>query len=197
MTVFFFDTETTDLPKDFKPANDPCQPQLVQFAGILAENENDVLASVNVLVQIPRGPVAPGAEKAHGISTEKANKFGVSPRLAMELFTELYCMADIVVAHNIKFDAFIVAIHRAHYGQDLELPDRETYCTMKKATEVLNLPPTEKMVASGRLSAKPPRLEECIKFFFDEKLEGAHDALIDVKACMRVYYHLKENCGRD
>ena len=37
---------------------------------------------------------------------------------------------------------------------------------------------------------KWPKLEECMNHFFNETIEGAHDALVDVRATARVYYHL-------
>jgi DNA polymerase-3 subunit epsilon len=43
----------------------------------------------------------------------------------------------------------------------------------------------------GMMQPKPPKLEECIQHFFSEELPGAHDALIDARACARVYFHLK------
>lgn len=55
----------------------------------------------------------------------------------------------------------------------------------------MNLPPTERMRAAGFNKPKPPKLEECIRHFFNEDLDGAHDAMIDVAACRRVYFHLK------
>ena len=68
---------------------------------------------------------------------------------------------------------------------------KSLFCTMEAATPIVNLPPTERMVAAGITKPKPPKLEECIRHFFDESLEGAHDALIDVRACSRVFFHLK------
>ena len=29
--------------------------------------------------------------------------------------------------------------------------------------------------------------------FFGEEISGAHDALVDTRACARVYYHLLDN----
>ena len=37
---------------------------------------------------------------------------------------------------------------------------------------------------------KWPKLEECVRHFFGETLVGAHDALTDVRATARVFYHL-------
>ena len=47
------------------------------------------------------------------------------------------------------------------------------------------------MRAAGFNKPKSPKLEECIEHFFGEKLSGAHDAMVDVGACKRVYFNLK------
>jgi len=47
------------------------------------------------------------------------------------------------------------------------------------------------MLAAGFTKPKPPKLEECIRHFFNEELDGAHDAMVDVRACRRVYFHLQ------
>jgi DNA polymerase III subunit epsilon len=65
------------------------------------------------------------------------------------------------------------------------------FCTMEASAPIVNLPPTERMVAAGFNKPKPPKLEECIKHFFKEDLKGAHDAMIDVSACRRIYFELK------
>jgi DNA polymerase-3 subunit epsilon len=49
------------------------------------------------------------------------------------------------------------------------------------------------MLAAGFNKPKPPKLSECIQFFFNEELVGAHDALVDVRACVRVFRHLMGN----
>ena len=56
---------------------------------------------------------------------------------------------------------------------------------------IINFPPTEKMKAVGFDKPKPPKLEECIRHFFNEDFAGAHDAMADVTACRRVFLHLK------
>jgi DNA polymerase-3 subunit epsilon len=47
------------------------------------------------------------------------------------------------------------------------------------------------MLAAGFTRAKQAKLSECITHFFNEDLTGAHDALVDVRACARVFFHLK------
>ena len=56
----------------------------------------------------------------------------------------------------------------------------------------MKMPPTEKMLRSRyRDQFKAPKLAEACRYFFGEDLVGAHDALVDVRACARLYFHLK------
>lgn len=192
--ILFFDTETTGFFQDRLPVDHPDQPYIVQLAAELTGDDGEPIAGFSFIVDpgISSGVVIPArASDVHGITNERAVQFGVSAEFALGAFTHLYQRADIVCAHNIKFDRGVMeaAIAR-HYSRTMPL--RKTlFCTMEAASPVVNLPPTERMLAAGFTKPKPPKLEECIKHFFDEELDGAHDALIDVRACRRVYFHLK------
>lgn len=195
MTVLFFDTETTGFLDDRLPPDHEAQPYIVQLAAQLCDDEGVPLAGFCFIVS-PRadGNIVTIPERAaavHGITTEKAIQFGVSAEFALSAFTHLYQRADLVCAHNIKFDKGIleVAIAR-HYGKIMPLR-KPLFCTMEAASPIVNLPPTEKMRAAGFDKPKPPKLEECVQHFFNEKLDGAHDAMIDLTACRRVYLHIK------
>lgn len=188
--ILFFDTETTGLFQDRLPVDHPDQPCIVQLAAELCGDDGDTMASFNFIVD-PGIDIPTGASNIHGITTEKAVAFGVSAEAALNAFAHLYSRADTVVAHNIKFDRGVMetAIAR-HYGRVRPLT-KQLFCTMEAATPIVNLPPTERMRAAGITKPKPPRLEECIRHFFGEDLDGAHDAMIDVAACRRVFFHLK------
>lgn len=192
--ILFFDTETTGFFQDSLPTDHPDQPYIVQLAAELSDDEGKPIAGFSFIVDpgISDGVFIPDrASGVHGITNDRAVQFGVSAEFALSAFTHLYQRADIVCAHNIKFDRGVMeaAIAR-HYGK--VMPLRKTlFCTMEAASPVVNLPPTERMLAAGFTKPKPPKLEECIKHFFNEELDGAHDAMIDVRACRRVYFHLK------
>lgn len=81
---------------------------------------------------------------------------------------------------------------RAGMAKDfiLAMERRESFDTCSKAKYIVNLRPTEKMIARGIMQPKPPKLAECIQHFFGEALPGAHDALVDARACGRIYFHL-------
>lgn len=192
--ILFFDTETTGFFQDRLTVDDPAQPYIVQLAAQLCDEGGEAISGFSFIVDPGIGDgidIPARASEVHGITNERAVQFGVSPEFALSAFTHLYQRADTVCAHNIKFDKGVMeaAIAR-HYKKVMPLR-KQLFCTMEAATPIINLPPTERMRAVGIDKPKPPKLEECIRHFFGESLEGAHDAMIDVAACRRVYFHLK------
>lgn len=188
--ILFFDTETTGFYLDRLPPDHVDQPHIVQLAAKLCDDTGNDFLSFNFIVK-PTVSIPSKASDVHGIDDDKASQFGVSPSTAVQIFRDLYTKADLVCAHNVNFDQHIIetAIAR-EYGKHHPLT-KQLFCTMEAATPIVNLPPTERMIACGFNKPKPPKLEECIKHFFGEELNGAHDAMVDVDACKRVYFHLK------
>lgn len=190
MTVLFFDTETTGFVKDRLPINHPDQPHIVQLAAQLCADDGDILAGFSLIVN-NRVAIPEQASAVHGITQDIASDYGASPATAIGMFRLLLDRADIVVAHNTKFDKAVVEIAINRLGVDMTFEGKSMFCTMEASSPIINLPPTERMIAVGITTPKPPKLEEVIRFFFDEPLDGAHDAMVDVIACRRVYFHLK------
>lgn len=195
--ILFFDTETTGL-HDFKmPPDHDCQPHLVQLGALLTDNDGEAINSVSLIVN-PGAPIPRQASDVHGITDDRAKAFGVSPNVAAPLFSQLLRLADTVVAHNLKYDVAIMRTawsRNGNAGLDAALSGKTLVCTAETAAPVVNLPPTERMKAAGFNKPKTPKLEECMSYFFNEGLDGAHDALVDVTACKRVYFKLKELGG--
>ncbi|WP_417615369.1 exonuclease domain-containing protein [Parasphingorhabdus sp.] len=193
MAVLFFDTETTGFASASLDANHPDQAHLVQLALILIDDSGAVLDKFSAIIN-PGEHVnfAEKAVEAHGITKERALAEGIDPKEATQKFLDFIAQAELLVAHQIDFDLRIItlAIARTH-NETWENP-LSTFCTMKRSTDVVCIPPTEKMIQNGRTNYKNPTLSECIRYFFDEKLEGAHDALVDVEATIRVYLKLVE-----
>ncbi len=191
--IMFFDTETTGLVNDSLPL--AAQPYMVQLAAILAEEDGTERASFSFIVD-PGVSIPAQATHIHGINDDIATRCGVSTKFAVALFARFYMRADTLVAHNIKFDDVIIRAANlrsdspADFGTSLISP-LGSACTMELSSPFLALPPTPAMIRSGRTGFKPPRLSEAYEFFFGEKLEGAHDALVDVRACARIYFEMK------
>ena len=187
------------------PPSHPSQPDLVQLGMLLVDTQTwQTRSQVSTLVQTRPGvTIEPGAQETHGISSEDCRRYGVDPDVAVRMFLELYERADVVVAHNLSFDA---AVMEAALGRTSALmkgrsenyfdtkisngrpeDNMQRVCTMKASTDLLKLP---SKFGSGY---KWPSLSEAYHFVQDEELEGGHDALVDAKACMDVFRYLVEN----
>lgn len=198
-TAIFYDTETTGVPVWSMPSEDPSQPHITQIAAELCDESNgNVLAAMDVLVR-PDGWIIPAEiEELTGITTERALAEGVPLTDALGQFVSLWRRAVIRVGHNESFDARMVRIEHCR-ELDADDPFHEewksapAFCTQGKSTKIVNLPPTAKMLAAGRKNAKSPNLAEAYEFFTGKKLEGAHNAAVDLMGCKAVYYGIKKH----
>jgi DNA polymerase-3 subunit epsilon len=183
--ILFFDTETSGMIDRKLPSEHPSQPRLVQLGALLTERDLTPRAEISLLVESEGVKFHPKAIEVHGITEEMADHAGVPMLVALALFSNLCRRAELVVAHNMDFDAQIMAgqYHRAEKPNPLKFPHLKLECTMKALTPILKIP--------GRYKDyKWPSLDESHRFFFNEGVEGAHDALADVHACARVWQGL-------
>ena len=186
--LLFFDTETTGLADFNMPPGHESQPHLVQLAALLTEDDGTERASVNLIIK-PTVPIPKQASDVHGITDEVAAAAGVHPGAGFGVLNAMAKCADLLVAHNITFDLIVMQAlgYRLNRVEDAEkLGNIFNFCTMKTATPIVQIPSPYR---AGEY--KWPRLEECMRHFFKEDLEGAHDALVDVRACKRIYFELK------
>ena len=201
MKIMFYDTETTGLPIWKEPSEHPNQPHLCQFTAVLIDDETmEELDHVDILIK-PDGWTIPDEVIAiHGITTERALDVGVPEARASDEFLRLTKAADTVCAYGIPFDMRIMRIAMLRAGISKDACDLfgatlKTHCVMKQATPFAKVPPSDKMMATGRKTFKTPSLTEGVKALLGEDLEGAHDANVDVAATMRLYFHMNPPKG--
>lgn len=190
MRTLFFDTETTGLPIRDAGVSHEEQPGLVQFAALLHDGGGREVASASLIVDSGRY-VSAAASEIHGITPDIVSSVGVPEKAAVGLFYRLVNQCDVIVAHNVDFDLLMMNIAASRAKIMLPSGGKLVRCTMRESAPILNLPPTERMKEYGHGDKpKAPRLEEAYRHFFGEELTGAHDALVDVRACARIYYEL-------
>lgn len=194
--ILCWDTETTGLPLFSQPSEDPGQPHMAQIAAVLfEESTRQAISSMNVIVRPEGWEIPDEVARVHGITTEKALAVGIPEWCALSMFHEMWKVSSARLAFNEPFDARIMRIAYKRYRDD-EHADAfkagTAICAAKMATPVVQLPPTAKMKAAGRNHFKTPNLGEAYKFFTGKTLENAHSALVDVKACMEVYFRLQD-----
>ena len=196
--VLAWDVETTGLPLRGVNSEDPRQPHIVQFAAVLIDRDTrEEIECVDTLIRPDGWQITEETTAIHGVSHIRALARGIPEKDAVDKFVDLRRRADIMVAHNIDFDALImrIAMLRNGYTRDdagliLRAPNA---CTMQMSAKIVNLPPTERMMGVGLHVPKPPKLTECMSYFFNEELGNAHNALYDARACARVYFHILDN----
>lgn len=208
-TILVFDTETNNLPLWSLPSEHPDQPRVTQLAAELCDEETgDVLGACNFLIRPENWTIPEDLQQMTGITMQKVEEFGVPINIALQAFIELWMSADVRVAHNESFDMRMIRIElmrHAVYSQETLLGDAghisfadywkqaPAFCTQGKSVSIINLPPTEKMIAAKRKGPKSPNLSEAYKFFTGKELFGAHNAQVDIMACKAVYFGIKNH----
>ncbi len=185
LSLLFFDTETTGVPRNYKaPASDLKNwPRLVQIAWLLADDDGGEIESAEYIVK-PEGFTIPAeAARIHGISTEMAIRDGLD--IKSVLAEALMCLGKVsqLVGHNIDFDEKILGAELLRAGHPNCVETKQRLCTMRSATDYCRLP--------GPYGYKWPKLEELHRKLFNQPLEGAHRALVDVRACAKCYFELR------
>lgn len=187
--ILFFDVETTGKARFDLPISASEQPHIVQLAAILTDEEFYARGEINLIVR-PEGYLIPDdVAEIHGITHDIAAKFGVHRETAVEALGELTERADTFVAHSFDFDCLVVNAfaHRSARGSkyDFGRISGAGFCTMKAMTPICKLP-------GNYGDYKWPKLQEAHRHAFGIEFDGAHDAMADVRACLRIYRWLKQ-----
>lgn len=180
----FLDTETTGVFNFKAPIDNPAQPRIVQLGAILVDPEERVVGEINLLVRPDGWTIPPEAAAVHGITQEKAELYGLPIAQVMRIFMGFVFRSKLLVAHSFSFDSNMLQRELFLLGLKNSADAFKaipSFCTMQSTTDVLKIP--------GPYGYKWPKLMEAYKFFFSEEFQGAHDAMADVRACQRIYYH--------
>lgn len=192
MNFLFFDTETTGLPNRSVPLSHPTQPHITQLGAVLQINGQDAMI-LDTLIYPDRWPVQPcgniigqRAMELTGITPEMCFEAGIPIADAVEMFMIMAANADFIVCHNAAFDTKLMGIEYSRLNpinhHAMVLMGKKALCTMKTSTPICKIPKKD-----GRTGNKWPKLEEAMMFFFGEKLDGAHNALVDIQATQRLF----------
>lgn len=201
--LLFVDTETTGLPVTYDaPFTDVHNwPRILQIAWELCYEDGTPIKNVCELVK-PDGWKVPTGDfwKEHGFTTAKNEKHGKPAKDLLYDLAVAMCQADMMVCHNLSYDKPIIECECFRYkvfpkavARDLrdlidlrpENVTLEKHCTKLLSAPILKIP-------GYRGDYKWPSLEEAYQFMFGKKVEGAHDAGWDVKACKEIFLWIRD-----
>lgn len=192
----FFDTETSGLPLFNDPSDDPRQPHIVQIGAQLVDlDTRKPISSLDVIVRPDRWTIPAEVSAVHGITTEYATLVGVEESMAVGMLMELWERSEVRIAHNEPFDCRILRIGLKRFESAAKADEWKAApaeCTARMATPICRIPPTEKMRRAGFTKFKTANLGEAYRHFTGKQLEGAHRAMVDVEACLAVYFAIKD-----
>lgn len=187
------DTETTGLFDKHAPLDSELQPDIVELAMVMLDDELNTISEIGTLV-IPTKKISPEAFEKHRISHEMCEDFGMSRRLMCALIQNYAKRADVIVAHNIEFDMKVLLSAFAKEQVTSEvLRSKQTYCTKLATTPICKIP---SQYRAGEY--KWPTLMEAYCQLVDPKGFGnAHRAMADVVACIGVLKALKARSAQN
>lgn len=165
MISLIFDTETTGLPLHPK-AKPELQPHIIEWGGMLVDEEGDEIAALNFLIN-PGIPLPAIITKITGITPE--DLVG-APRFAdvSDQIREMFARADQLIAHNLPFDSSLMRFDLARAGLLEGWPwPRLNLCTVQEHAEMWG---------------RRPKLTELYEFYMGAPLAQTHRAIDDVRA---------------
>lgn len=187
-TYLFFDTETTGLPRNWNaPVNDLSNwPRLVQIAWILCDKNGNYLEERSYIIKPEDFIIPTDASKIHGITTERAEREGISLQKALLEFQDFVAQADFLIAHNMSFDEKIIGAEFLRKSMTNSLVSKKRICTKEKSTNFCAIPSS-----NGFNDYKWPKLGELYYKLFGKIFNETHDALSDIRATSECFWELK------
>jgi DNA polymerase-3 subunit epsilon len=132
--------------------------------------------------------IHPKAFEAHGLTNEQCRAQGISPADVSAALTPLVNRCAEIHAFNAPFDEQM--LNNMHFTQLFKPAWQKPWsCVMRAMCDVMKLPGK-----NGQY--KWPKLSEAYKFVTGEDIQGAHNALVDVRATRVVLEWYRANHPR-
>ncbi|MBN2104253.1 3'-5' exonuclease [bacterium] len=181
----FFDTETNGLPLDW---NAPIHqldnwPRMIQLAWKQVDINGNMLQEADYIIKPEGFDIPEDAVKIHGITTEQALREGLDLKTVLIEFASVIDRSDVLVAHNINFDEKIVGTEFLRMNVSHQMFQKQKICTMKQSTDFCRIP--------GNYGYKWPTLSELYFTLFKNQFTEAHNAAVDVSACVQCFFELR------
>lgn len=185
-----FDTETTGNRTN--PKKGPVD-KIIQIGAVKVGSDGEVKVNTAVSQFVnPEMPIHPKAVEVHHITDEMVADKPVAESV-IKPFCEKYLQDQLIVAYNGKFD--MPMLNRA-----VESYNTQSAHPVTDKPRALNMDPFIILQRIHPFIGASKKLGEQYKFIFGRTMEGAHDALDDVKGTVDVLkyccYYLQKHCDR-
>ena len=172
MSIIVFDTETTGLQK---PSIIPLDqhPKIVEFAAIKLNSETLEEEGRFEFLCNPKCEIPQEVIRVHHITNEMVKNEKTFEEKSIEL-EEFFKDCEMVVAHNISFDKYMIDTEYKRLGKEFNWP-KKLVCTVNRTYSLLGY----------RLS-----MSKLYDYLFHETFEGAHRAMVDIEALTKCFVKL-------
>ncbi|WP_185857721.1 DNA polymerase III subunit alpha [Blattabacterium cuenoti] len=179
------DTETTGLPVSY---NLPIThidnwPRIVQISWQSHDMIGDLIDFKSFIVKPDHYDIPFNAFKIHGITNEKAEKYGVDLNFVLHEFQNALEKCQCLIGHNLKFDIKVIECEFFRKKKEISFKKKKILDTKEISTSYCKLSGIGKRF-------KWPTLSELYQKLFEEKIPNLHNAENDVKATARSFLEL-------
>jgi len=189
--------------------NPELYPRIIQFSYILLNRKTNETKIVNKIIQLDeKAFLSPISEAIHNISMKMSretdkNGYFINPTIEHVLceFMEDFNKANIIVAHNLRFDRNIILAELCRlrtknpiyeeYIKDF-YHNKKEFCTCDFGTDICKIVAVSKV---GKMYYKMPKLKDLYKHLFDIDIDETilHNAFVDVVVCLGCFYKIRYN----
>jgi DNA polymerase III epsilon subunit-like protein len=214
--VLVFDVETSGLlPQKPRYSNAPIPiteyPHILQLSFAIYDIINKQLVrTYDTYIKVDGSVVISDyISKLTGITPEICNHSGKNILDVLKEFYQAYIECDVIVAHNIDFDEKMILVELERNRPQIikQIPEcmilfnkmyegiqgKERYCTMRKGASLCNIMMEPKTPGKSAMTKWPKLAELYAKLFNGEVVDGMHNSIVDVMACLRCYLLIRHN----
>ena len=175
-----YDAETTGLPDMKHPADAYGQPRLCSLAAALVNRNGTTIRDFYCLVA-PEGWDEQVIQKSryafevNGLSLERLAKEGQPLDDVLSAFDSFVDDCEGIACFGLAFDQKIMRGEHRRKGRPDRYGERPVFCIQQAARPLC------------RELKKIPTLSEATRILLEQSLEGAHDALVDLRATVAIF----------
>lgn len=189
MPILYYDSETSDV---FDKKRPEIQPRIASIAAVLfSDDGKHEVGSFYGLIQPDGWTMNKQASQVNGLTNEFLAENGMPGEGVLLHFLLLFNSARLAIAFNSAFDNKVIEYEvKTRLNGKLTQPPFDTgktRCAMMAASACMKMPNR-----FGYAGFAWPKLDEAYFWMFKKQMEGAHNALNDVRATAWLSFAMRD-----